>query len=129
MKPVWSFQTVDGRLFPTREEALEHERVGMVLEQVAEFLAAHPEQDPAIVESVILLWSAWHLKRKLKGSVDQLGLTVRTANCLRSEAIETIDQLIGLTANELLKTPNLGTKSFKEIQAKLADRGLSLKES
>lgn len=99
----------------------------MVKEQIAKFLAEHSEPDPANVERVILLWSEWQRTRKIKGNIDQLEFTVRTANCLKAEGIETVDQLIACTAQELLKAPNLGRKSLKEIEDTLALRGLFLK--
>jgi DNA-directed RNA polymerase subunit alpha len=58
--------------------------------------------------------------------VDDLELTVRSANCLKAEAIYYIGDLIQRTEVELLKTPNLGKKSLTEIKDMLASRGLSL---
>lgn len=58
--------------------------------------------------------------------VDELELTVRSANCLKAENIYYIGDLIQKTENELLKTPNLGKKSLTEIKDVLAARGLSL---
>lgn len=58
--------------------------------------------------------------------VDDLELTVRSANCLKAEAIHYIGDLIQRTEVELLKTPNLGKKSLTEIKDILASRGLSL---
>ena len=58
--------------------------------------------------------------------VDELELTVRSANCLKAESIYYIGDLIQRTENELLKTPNLGKKSLTEIKDVLASRGLSL---
>ena len=58
--------------------------------------------------------------------VDDLELTVRSANCLKAESIYYIGDLIQRTENELLKTPNLGRKSLNEIKDVLASRGLSL---
>lgn len=58
--------------------------------------------------------------------VDELELTVRSANCLKAENIYYIGDLIQKTENELLKTPNLGKKSLTEIKDVLASRGLSL---
>ena len=58
--------------------------------------------------------------------VDDLELTVRSANCLKAENIYYIGDLIQRTENELLKTPNLGRKSLNEIKDVLAARGLSL---
>jgi len=58
--------------------------------------------------------------------VDDLELTVRSANCLKAENIFLIGDLIQRTEVELLKTPNLGKKSLTEIKDVLATRGLSL---
>ena len=58
--------------------------------------------------------------------VDDLELTVRSANCLKAENIYYIGDLIQRTEVELLKTPNLGKKSLTEIKDVLAQRGLSL---
>ena len=58
--------------------------------------------------------------------VDELELTVRSANCLKAENIYYIGDLIQRTENELLKTPNLGRKSLSEIKEVLASRGLTL---
>jgi len=58
--------------------------------------------------------------------VDDLELTVRSANCLKAENIYYIGDLIQRTEVELLKTPNLGKKSLTEIKDILASRGLSL---
>jgi DNA-directed RNA polymerase subunit alpha len=58
--------------------------------------------------------------------VDDLELTVRSANCLKAENIYYIGDLIQRTETELLKTPNLGRKSLNEIKEVLATRGLSL---
>jgi DNA-directed RNA polymerase subunit alpha len=58
--------------------------------------------------------------------VDDLELTVRSANCLKAENIFYIGDLILRTENDLLKTPNLGKKSLTEIKDILATKGLSL---
>ena len=58
--------------------------------------------------------------------IDDLELTVRSANCLKAENIYYIGDLIQRTEVELLKTPNLGKKSLTEIKEVLAQRGLSL---
>ena len=71
--------------------------------------AAEPEIDPILLRPV-----------------DDLELTVRSANCLKAENIYYIGDLIQRTEVELLKTPNLGKKSLTEIKDVLASRGLSL---
>ena len=58
--------------------------------------------------------------------VDDLELTVRSANCLKAETIHYIGDLVQRTEVELLKTPNRGKKSLTEIKDVLASRGLSL---
>ena len=58
--------------------------------------------------------------------VDDLELTVRSANCLKAENIIYIGDLVQKTEVELLKTPNLGKKSLNEIKDVLAQRNLSL---
>lgn len=58
--------------------------------------------------------------------IDDLELTVRSANCLKAESIYYIGDLVQRTEVELLKTPNLGKKSLTEIKDVLGSRGLSL---
>jgi len=58
--------------------------------------------------------------------VDELELTVRSANCLKAENANYIGDLVQKTEVELLRTPNLGKKSLNEIKAVLGSHGLSL---
>ncbi|PXW93809.1 DNA-directed RNA polymerase subunit alpha [Sphaerotilus hippei] len=69
---------------------------------------------------------AQHFDPILLRPVDELELTVRSANCLKAENIYYIGDLIQRTETELLKTPNLGRKSLNEIKEVLASRGLTL---
>ncbi len=75
---------------------------------------AEPEEQEPDIDPVLLR------------PVDDLELTVRSANCLKAEQIFHIGDLIQRTEVELLKTPNLGKKSLTEIKDVLATRGLSL---
>ena len=59
-------------------------------------------------------------------SIEELELTVRSTNCLKSESIFLIGDLIQRSEFDLLKTPNLGKKSLNEIKDVLASKGLSL---
>lgn len=76
--------------------------------------AAEPEEKEEEIDPILLR------------PVDDLELTVRSANCLKAESIYYIGDLIQRTEVELLKTPNLGKKSLTEIKDVLASRGLSL---
>jgi len=58
--------------------------------------------------------------------IDDLELTVRSANCLKAENIHYVGDLVQQTEVELLKTPNLGKKSLNEIKEVLAQNGLQL---
>ena len=58
--------------------------------------------------------------------VDELELTVRSANCLKAESIHYIGDLVSRKESDLLRTPNLGKKSLNEIKEVLSSRGLSL---
>ncbi len=81
------------------------------LESAAEAPSVEPEEE---IDPILLR------------PVDDLELTVRSANCLKAESIYYIGDLVQRTEVELLKTPNLGKKSLTEIKDVLASRGLSL---
>ncbi len=59
-------------------------------------------------------------------TVEELDLTVRSANCLKSENLRYIGELVQKTESELMKTPNFGKKSLTEIKEKLSSYGYSL---
>jgi len=93
---------------------------GILQDQLSAFVAlegkaeAKPETQEPDIDPILLR------------PVDDLELTVRSANCLKAENIFYIGDLIQRTEVELLKTPNLGKKSLTEIKDVLASRGLSL---
>jgi len=66
------------------------------------------------------------LMESLMRSVDELELSVRSANCLENANIKSIGDLVQKTEAEMLKTKNFGRKSLKEIKDILAEMGLSL---
>lgn len=66
------------------------------------------------------------LNENLFRSVEELELSVRSANCLQNANIHLIGELVQRTEGEMLKTKNFGRKSLKEIKEILADMGLSL---
>ena len=93
---------------------------GLLRDQLAVFVdlsgekADAPSLPPAEIDPILLR------------PVDDLELTVRSANCLKAESIYYVGDLIQRTEVELLKTPNLGKKSLTEIKDVLASNGLSL---
>ncbi len=71
-------------------------------------------------------WEEDFKRAGLLRPVDDLELTVRSANCLKAENVYFVGDLVCRTETELLKTPNLGRKSLNEIKDALAARGLIL---
>jgi DNA-directed RNA polymerase subunit alpha len=96
-----------------RAATLLHNQISVFvnLEEAMEYSRAHeePEVDPRLLRPV-----------------DELELTVRSANCLKAEGIYYIGDLVIRTETELLKTPNLGKKSLTEIKDVLSEMELSL---
>ena len=92
----------------------------LLQEQLAVFVDLSDRQEavPAHAES--------EMEPILLCPVDDLELTVRSANCLKAESIYYVGDLLQRTEVELLKTPNLGKKSLTEIKNVLALKGLSL---
>jgi DNA-directed RNA polymerase subunit alpha len=66
------------------------------------------------------------LERKLNMSLAELELSVRATNCLESEGITTVRDLVNRTDDELLEVRNFGETTLKEVKAKLEERGLHL---
>jgi DNA-directed RNA polymerase subunit alpha len=101
------------------EEAIKHAAT-ILSDQLTSFVnlnvkeAEIPEEKEPEVDPILLR------------PIDDLELTVRSANCLKAEQIYFIGDLIQRTEVELLKTPNLGKKSLTEIKDVLATKGLSL---
>jgi len=113
---VMSIQT-NGVLSP--EESIRH-AARILVEQLSVFAALENTAEPEVATR------APQVDPILLRPVDDLELTVRSANCLKAENIYYIGDLIQRTENELLKTPNLGRKSLNEIKEVLAARGLTL---
>ncbi|MFN7130438.1 MAG: DNA-directed RNA polymerase subunit alpha [Myxococcales bacterium] len=92
-------------------------------EQVNVFINFDETEEPVAVETPR---SEPKLNENLFRSVDELELSVRSANCLQQANIKTIGDLVQKTEAEMLKTKNFGRKSLKEIKEILAEMGLSL---
>jgi DNA-directed RNA polymerase subunit alpha len=116
-KLVMTIET-NGAIGP--EEAV-RQSARILVEQLSVFAALEGTSEPVLSQR-----TSPSVDPILLRPVDDLELTVRSANCLKAENIYYIGDLIQRTENELLKTPNLGRKSLNEIKEVLAARGLTL---
>lgn len=69
------------------------------------------------------------MDRLMEMTVEELDLSVRSYNCLKRAGINTVDELVRKTEEDLMKVRNLGKKSLAEITEKLVELGLSLRKS
>ena len=90
-------------------------------DQLTIFINFEEEEEPMEMED-----EEEPLNENLFRSVEELELSVRSANCLQNANIHLIGELVQKTEAEMLKTKNFGRKSLKEIKEILADMGLSL---
>jgi DNA-directed RNA polymerase subunit alpha len=95
----------------------------IVKEQLSIFINFDEAEEPAEEVKPV---EEQKLNENLFRSVDELELSVRSANCLQNANIKTIGDLVQKTEAEMLKTKNFGRKSLKEIKEILAEMGLSL---
>ena len=68
-------------------------------------------------------------EKALEMTIEELDLSVRSFNCLKRAAINTVEELTQKTEDDMMKVRNLGKKSLDEVKAKLDELGLSLKPS
>src|SRR5262249_6429110 len=95
----------------------------IIKEQLTVFINFDETEEPVVAE---MPREETKLNENLFRSVDELELSVRSANCLQQANIKTIGDLVQRTEAEMLKTKNFGRKSLKEIKEILAEMGLSL---
>lgn len=69
------------------------------------------------------------IDRKLEMTVEDLDLSVRSYNCLKRAGINSVDELVRKSEEDMMKVRNLGKKSLQEIREKLSELGLSLRKS
>ena len=115
-KLVMEIET-NGTLDP--EDAIRH-AAGLLQDQLSVFVSLSSRSDDTFRHT------GAEIDPILLRPVDDLELTVRSANCLKAESIYYVGDLIQRSEVELLKTPNLGKKSLTEIKEVLTSRGLSL---
>ena len=73
-------------------------------------------------------YARWELEHDLAKSVDELEFCARTDNCLMSKGIRTVGELVEKKPSELFKIRNFGRKSLTEVEEKLNELGLTLKQ-
>ncbi|MBW2559371.1 MAG: DNA-directed RNA polymerase subunit alpha [Deltaproteobacteria bacterium] len=113
---IWT----DGSILP--EEAAAY-AAKIMKEQVSVFINF---DEPEEVEKPEEVGEEDHINENLLKGVDDLELSVRSANCLKNAGIQYIGELVQKTEPEMLKTKNFGRKSLNEIKEMLAEMGLSL---
>jgi len=113
---IWT----DGSVDP--EDALAF-AAKIMKEQMQVFINFQEQEEP-VIEEVVVEEEQWN--EHLFSRVEDLELSVRSANCLQNAGIEYIHQLVQRTEQEMLKTKNFGRKSLNEIKEILSERQLSL---
>jgi DNA-directed RNA polymerase subunit alpha len=68
-------------------------------------------------------------EKALEMTIEELELTVRSFNCLKRASINTVEELIQRTEEDMMKVRNLGKKSLDEVKSKLEELGLALKSN
>jgi DNA-directed RNA polymerase subunit alpha len=115
---VWSNGTV------TPEEAVSQAARNLI-ERFRLFVSLTDKVD---VEPVVPDKKIDERSRILDMPIEELELSVRSYNCLKRASINTVDDLIQRTEEDMIKVRNLGKKSLEEVDAKLSDLGLSLRK-
>jgi DNA-directed RNA polymerase subunit alpha len=105
--------SIDPETAVRRAATILHDQISVFVNLEESMVQSQVEEEPEIDPSLLK-------------PVDDLELTVRSANCLKAENIYYIGDLVQHTETELLKTPNLGKKSLTEIKDVLAQRNLAL---
>jgi DNA-directed RNA polymerase subunit alpha len=116
---IWT----DGRLEP--EEAL-----GLGARIMSDHLELFINMSDTAKKAEVLVEQEEEEKDKvLEMVIEDLDLSVRSFNCLKRAGINTVEELIDRTEEDMLKVRNLGKKSLSEVKSKLAELDLSLKDS
>jgi len=111
----------------TKEELLDHLALAVLKASPQSARDAYRVAEDMIERRQEII-NKWVLREAvIEDGIEQLNLTVRSEHCLKAEEIYTITQLTGCTEQRLLKTPNLGRKSLREIIERLDERGLKLR--
>ena len=83
----------------------------------------------SIKEETVLLESSGDKTKILSMTIEELELSIRSFNCLKRAAINTVEELTQKSEEDMMKVRNLGRKSLEEVICKLESMGFSLKKS
>ncbi len=117
---VWT----NGALTP--KEAIS-QSAKILVEQLALFVNLTEEEEVREIE--IDKDISGKKEKILEMNIEELDLSVRSYNCLKRAAVNTVEDLVNKTEDEMMKVRNLGRKSLEEVLHKLASLGLSLRKS
>jgi DNA-directed RNA polymerase subunit alpha len=113
---IWT----DGSVIPDDARAY---AAKIMKEQLTIFINFDEDKEPQQLEETVI--EADKINENLYRTVDELELSVRSANCLKNAGIKLIGELVSKTEIEMLKTQNFGRKSLNEIKDILSDMGLT----
>lgn len=114
---VWT----DGTINP-------HDSVSLAAKIITEHLNLFVELSECATNAEIMVEKEENKKEKvLETTIEELDLSVRSYNCLKRASINTVQDLLTRSENDMMKVRNLGRKSLEEVIAKLAAMGLALK--
>lgn len=123
MKPVMAYQTEDGKLFNSVQEAFEYEAATSVLVDIDAFIKVHQIPDPTSVKNLIMRWELAKKIKRRNMTIESIGCSQRTFACLKAINVNTVEELLQYSETGLLSAPNLGRKALNEIKEILSSNG------
>jgi len=103
------------------------EAIGLAAKIVNEHMNLFMEQAPEEAEEAVFVTNKEEKDRVLDSPIENLELSVRSYNCLKRQGVDTLEQLVECSENDLLNIRNFGAKSIQEVKDKLVELNLSLK--
>lgn len=104
--------------------------VSLAAKVLSEHLSLFIDLSESAKTAEVMIEREYDEKEKvLEMNIDELELSVRSYNCLKRAGINTVDELISRTPEDMMKVRNLGRKSLEEVLAKLKELGLQLRPS
>ncbi len=105
------------------------ESVSLAAKVLSEHLKAFIDLSDRAADVPVIVHEVPDEKEKvLEMSIDELELSVRSFNCLKRAGVNTVGELVNKSQDDMMKVRNLGRKSLEEVDAKLKELGLSLKQ-